>query len=132
MSWAIIINRFCKLSGTILKAFAYLIYFIFPKLRFTIPKFSKAKIISSDKTLIPKIVWQTNYTNIVTLPVYVNYLFNRLMSLDWEYRYVSTEDRLEFIKKNASNEYLKRLCFLKSCCFAQYSAHIGTKKSKAL
>lgn len=54
MSWAIIINRFCKLSGTILKAFAYLIYFIFPKLRFTIPKFSKAKIISSDKTLIPK------------------------------------------------------------------------------
>ena len=34
--------------------------------------------------------------------------------------------------KNASNDYLKRLCFLKSCCFAQYSAHIGTKKSKAL
>ncbi len=107
MSWAIIINRFCKLSGTILKAFSYVIYFIIPKLRFTIPKFSKAKIISSDKTLIPKIIWQTNYTNIVTLPVYVNYLFNRLMSLDWEYRYVSTEDRLEFIKKNASKEYIE-------------------------
>ena len=107
MSLAIVINRLCKIFGALLKGISYIIYFIFPKLRFTIPKFSKAKIISSDKTLIPKIVWQTNYTNIVTLPVYVNYLFNRLMSLDWEYRYVSTEDRLEFIKKNASNEYIE-------------------------
>ena len=106
MSLAIIINRFCKLSGTILKAFAYLIYFIFPKLRFTIPKVSKAKILSKKSSLVPKIIWQTNYSNIVTLPVYVNYLFNRLMSLDWEYRYVSTEDRLEYIKQNAPKNYI--------------------------
>jgi len=39
--------------------------------------------------------------------VYINYLFNRLMSLDWEYRYVSTEARLEFIKQNANENFVK-------------------------
>ena len=92
MNLAIIINRFCKITGATLKGVAYIIYFVFPKLRFTIPKISKAKIKPNANSLIPKIVWQTNYTNKVTLPVYINYLFNRLMSLDWEYRYVSTED----------------------------------------
>lgn len=28
------------------------------------------------------------------------------MSLDWEYRYVSTEDRLEYIKQNAPKNYI--------------------------
>ncbi|RXI28662.1 glycosyltransferase family 32 protein [Aliarcobacter trophiarum] len=107
MYWAIIINRFCKFSGTILKGFTYIIYFIFPELRFTIPKVSKAKINSKMQTCIPKIIWQTNYTNKVTLPVYINYLFNRLMSLDWEYRYVSTEDRHHFIRENAPKNYVE-------------------------
>jgi mannosyltransferase OCH1-like enzyme len=106
MNWAIIINRFCKITGAILKGVAYIIYFVFPKLRFTIPKISKAKIKPSASSLIPKILWQTNYTNKVTLPIYINYLFNRLMSLDWEYRYVSTEDRLEFIQRNAPKNYV--------------------------
>lgn len=107
MTLALVINRFCKFSGTLLKAFCYLLYFFLPKLRFTIPTHSKAKIKSKNQTTIPKILWQTNFTNKVTLPVYVNYLFNRLMSLDWEYRYVSTEDRLKFIEENATQEQLE-------------------------
>ncbi len=106
MSLAIVINRLCKIFGAFLKGISYVIYFIFPKLRFKIPKVSKVKISSKTNYLIPKIIWQTNYSNIVTLPVYVNYLFNRLMSLDWEYRYVSTEDRLEYIKQNAPKNYI--------------------------
>lgn len=107
MSGAIIINRLCKVFGAILKGISFIIYFIFPKLRFTIPKVSKVKRILKNDNLIPKIIWQTNYSNIVTLPVYVNYLFNRLMSLDWEYRYVSTEDRLEYLRNNAPKNYIE-------------------------
>lgn len=107
MSIAIIINRLCKIAGAILKAFTYVIYLFLPKLRFTIPEVSKAKRTSTTNPLIPKILWQTNYSNKVTLPVYVNYLFNRLMSLDWEYRYVSTEARLDFIQQNASKRFRK-------------------------
>lgn len=98
---SLIINRSAKLIGTFVKGFAYLFHFIFKNKRFTIPLYSKA-FISGKKSIIPKIIWQTNYSNSATLPIYINYLFNRLMSLDWEYRYVSTEDRLEFIKTHAS------------------------------
>lgn len=98
---SLLINRSAKFIGTFVKGFAYLFHFIFKTKRFTIPLYSKA-LISGKKSTIPKIIWQTNYSNNATLPVYVNYLFNRLMSLDWEYRYVSTEDRLEFIKTHAS------------------------------
>jgi len=98
---SLLINRSAKFIGTFVKGFAYLFHFIFKNKRFTIPLRSKA-LISGKKSIIPKIIWQTNYSNSSTLPVYINYLFNRLMSLDWEYRYVSTEDRLEFIKTHAS------------------------------
>lgn len=98
----IIANRLTKLLGALVKSFSYLFHFIFPKKRFTIPTESKALFSSKTPSSITKIIWQTNYTNNVSLPVYVNYLFNRLMSLDWEYRYVSTEDRLNFIKSHAS------------------------------
>jgi len=102
----VIVNRLAKLTGALVKTIAYPFHFIFPKLRFIIPS-QKAPIIKSNKeTKIPKIIWQTNFTEKASLPVYVNYLFNRLMSLDYEYRYVSTEDRLEFIQKNASQDII--------------------------
>ena len=103
----IIVNRLAKFIGTILKGFAYIFHFVFPKKRFTIPEQSNPIVASTQPHTITKIIWQTNYTNRVSLPVYANYLFNRLMSLDWEYRYVSTEARLEFIKTNAPERFIK-------------------------
>jgi mannosyltransferase OCH1-like enzyme len=102
----IVANRLEKISGTILKIFAYPFHAFFPKKRFTIPLVSKPLISTKKDFVIPKILWQTNYTNRVSLPVYINYLFNRLMSLDFEYRYVNTEDRLEFIRANAPKRYV--------------------------
>ncbi len=102
MSFKIILaNRSIKILGNITKALCYPFHFIFPNKRFTIPKQSNPIFPKNSSSLIPKIIWQTNYTNKVSLPVYLNYLFNRLMSLDYEYKYVSTEDRLEFINDNA-------------------------------
>ena len=97
-------NRLSKILGNICKILSYPFHFVFPKVRFTIPEFSKAKIQSKTESKITRTIWQTNYSNRSTLPVYLNYLFNRLMSLNYDYRYVSTEERAIFIKENAAPE----------------------------
>ncbi|MGK0256270.1 MAG: mannosyltransferase OCH1-like enzyme, partial [Arcobacteraceae bacterium] len=89
----VVANRLIKLSGALVKIFGYPFHFVFPKVRFTIPKQSDPFFKSSTIYKIPKIIWQTNYTNKVSLPVYCNYLFNRLISPDYEYRYMGHEDR---------------------------------------
>lgn len=94
MSFPIIVaNRSIKLLGALVKGLSYVFHFFFPKKRFTIPKQSNPLIKSSKETKIPKIIWQTNYSNKVALPIYINYLFNRLISPDFEYRYMGHEDR---------------------------------------
>ena len=98
----LVANRLIRLIGNIFKMLSYPFHAVFPSKRFMIPSKSKAKVVSSEQTKIPKIIWQTNFSAHSALPVYLNYLFNRLMSLDYEYHYVSTEEREEFIKANAS------------------------------
>ncbi len=100
----VISNRLIKLLGNITKTFAYIFHFVFPKKRFTIPEYSKPIFSSTKTTKIPKIIWQTNYTNRVSLPMYLNYLCNRLMSLSYEYRYISTEARLSYIQSTMDKE----------------------------
>ena len=94
-------NGLARLLGNIVKILSYPFHALFPKKRFTIPEFSAAKRKPTQQTKINKTIWQTNYSNKVTLPVYCNYLFNRALSLSYDYRYVSTEERAEYIKANA-------------------------------
>ncbi|ELR64000.1 Mannosyltransferase OCH1 [Photobacterium marinum] len=103
-------NRLSKVVGNLCKVLSYPFHWLFPKKRFEIPVYSRAKIRSSKHSEIPKVIWQTNYSNKSTLPVYLNYLFNRLMSLDHDYYYVSTEERKEFIKNNAPDEVYRCYC----------------------
>ena len=106
-----VVNRSDRLIGNIFKVLSYPFHFVLPKVRFTIPEYSPAKLKSSNDSGVTKVIWQTNYSNRSTLPVYLNYLFNRLMSLSYDYRYVSTEAREEYLKSNAPKEvyeaYLK-------------------------
>lgn len=97
----LIAGALLRLTGNIVKTFSYPFHWLFPKKRFTIPAYSPALRKSSKNTRIPRIIWQTNYSNKVTLPIYCNYLVNRLLALSFEYRYVSTEEREEYIKANA-------------------------------
>lgn len=93
-------SRVIKLFANTLKMLNYPFYWVFPKLRFTLPEYA-APLIKYNKTkCIPCIIWQTNYTNKVTLPIYLNYLFNRLMAPHFEYRFMSTEARREFINEH--------------------------------
>lgn len=100
----LIANRLIRLTGNIFKMLAYPFHWVFPKLRFTIPAYSSAKWARSNRSAIPRTIWQTNFTDQASLPVYLNYLFNRLMSLNCDYRYVSTEARGEYLRTHTSTE----------------------------
>jgi len=94
-------NGLLRFIGNLIKTVSYPFHLFFPKKRFTIPEFSQAKRQSSKSSHINRVIWQTNYSNKVTLPIYCNYLINRLFSLSYDYRYVSTEARGDYIEQYA-------------------------------
>lgn len=95
-----IFSRIIKIVANIIKLSCYIFHFFFPEKRFVLPKIAQPIIRSSKQTIISRILWQTNYTDHVTLAVYINYLFNRLLSPTYEYRFMITEDREVFIREN--------------------------------
>lgn len=97
-------SRIIKLFANLIKLSCYVFHFFFPKKRFTIPGHAKPIFSTGKKLTIPKTIWQTNFTNRVTLPVYINYLFNRLLAYDYDHRFMTTEDRADFIESNYSAE----------------------------
>ncbi|MBF4232055.1 glycosyl transferase, partial [Vibrio anguillarum] len=58
----LIANRLIRLTGNIFKILAYPVHWVFPKLRFTIPAYSPAKLARSNRSAIPRTIWQTNFT----------------------------------------------------------------------
>ncbi len=109
----IVSNRLLRIVGALVKLIGYLFHLVLPKYRFKIPAQSDP-LIPNDKTpTIPKILWQTNYTDMVSLPVYANYLLNRVFSLGYEYRYSSNEQCLEFIKTHGDSETIEAYRSLK-------------------
>ncbi|MGO3207166.1 MAG: glycosyltransferase family 32 protein [Halomonas sp.] len=92
-------SRLIKLFANTLKMLNYPFYWLFPKTRFTLPEHANPLFKNNKKKSISRIIWQTNFTNKVTLPIYLNYLFNRMMAPHFEYRFMSTEARREFINK---------------------------------
>ena len=107
----LVTNRLVRLSGNIFKVLAYPFHYLFPNKRFTIPSYSPARVKLSDSNNIPRQVWLTNFTNKVTLPVYCNYLFNRLLSLEYDYHYVDNDGCEQYLREHAPKEvyesYLK-------------------------
>jgi mannosyltransferase OCH1-like enzyme len=94
--------RAAKFVGNLLKIFCYLFYLLFPKVRFSLPCRSGPIFATSSAHRIPKIIWQTNYTDRVTLALYLNYLFNRCLSPTYAYRFMDPRERAEFIKEHQS------------------------------
>lgn len=91
-------GRLIKASANALKGCCYLVHAAAPNARFTIPRARPPLLNRSNGKRIPRVVWQTNFTRSVTLPVYLNYLFNRLMSLSYDYRFMTDAECLEFIR----------------------------------
>ena len=87
----------------------YLHYWLLPKQRFQLANsraksVDSAQIINSNRKqnagLVSKIIWQTNYTNKVSLPIKAAWCWNRLLSGSYQYCFQSTEDRLAFVEQN--------------------------------
>lgn len=93
-----LVSRIIKICANLTKLACYVFHLFFPNKRFTLPRSSPPLLAADDRSPIPRILWQTNYTDRVTLAVYINYLFNRLLSPSFEYRFMSTEDRAEFVR----------------------------------
>jgi mannosyltransferase OCH1-like enzyme len=105
-------GRFIKLVANTIKVTSYGFHFLFPRKRFSLPEHAAPWLKTRQPNGgIPHVIWQTNFTNKVTFPVYLNYLFNRLMAPGFEYRFMITEARGEFIKANYPDDiyqnYLK-------------------------
>ena len=91
-----------------LKIGCYVIYFLRPKIRFLLPERCSSVIATKEtSSAIPLTIWQTNFTNRVTLPVYLNYLFNRLMAPHHEHRFMVTDERETFIREHFPPEILE-------------------------
>ena len=94
-------RRLIKLLANLSKLFAYIFHFLLPRKRFLL--FCRSCTLRDTVTrlsCVPKIIWQTNFTDKVTLPVYLNHLFNRLMAPTFEHRFMVTADRERFVREN--------------------------------
>ena len=89
--------------GNTTKSTCYAIHLVFPRLRFLIADSESTHLNLTKKKCIPLIIWQTNFTNRVTLPVYLNYRFNRLMARGYSYRFMQTAEREQFVLENYSS-----------------------------
>ena len=94
------VSRIIKIFANFIKLACYAFHFFFPNKRFILPKNAPPIYKINSQTAIPRILWQTNFTDSVTLAVYINYLFNRLMSPAYEYRFMLNEDIEAFIKSS--------------------------------
>ena len=95
-----LVSRVIQLLANITKGACYVFHFCFPRKRFTLPSYAPPLLKSKRPSNIPKTIWQTNFTNTVTLPIYINYLFNRIMAPTHEYRFMITQQRADFIQSN--------------------------------
>ncbi|MBZ5489236.1 glycosyl transferase [Halomonas aquamarina] len=99
-------SRLIKLVANITKLLSYVFHFVLPNKRFTLPERAAPWLSPKGEAAIPRTIWQTNFTDQVTLPVYLNYLFNRLMAPRFEYRFMVTDARREFIAEKCQGEIL--------------------------
>jgi len=96
-----------KIIANFIKLLSYVFHYILPDKRFSIPKHAEPIISKNNFHIIPNVVWQTNFTNKVTLPVYINYIFNRIMSPTYFFRFCTDEDMIKYIEQNYNDEILR-------------------------
>jgi mannosyltransferase OCH1-like enzyme len=89
--------RGTKIFGNSTKLVSWALHLLNPRLRFSIPHTADPIFSRPHKHKIPKVIWQTNYTDRVTIAVYFNYLCNRWLSPTYSYRFMDTAERARFI-----------------------------------
>jgi len=89
--------------GNLVKGVSYGFHGLFPHRRFCLPEIAAAidHQDEDDSHPIPRIIWQTNYTDKVALPVKVNYDVNRHFAREYEFRLLCHEARDRYMSENA-------------------------------
>ncbi|MAZ16877.1 glycosyltransferase family 32 protein [Oricola sp.] len=100
----LVASRTIKYSANALRPLFLLHHLFRPSKRYTLPHHAPAIFRSKSSRSIPRIVWQTNYTDRVTLAVYASFLMNRLMAPTFEYRFHNDEEMDRFVEENCSPE----------------------------
>ena len=90
--------------GNALKIIFHIDFKLRPEKRYRIPAVSPAKRQPRTEKNIPRIFWQTNCSADVTLSVYVNYLFNRLLTPTFEHRFCDDDACQKFVRERCSRE----------------------------
>lgn len=98
--------RLVRILANLSKLLSYGYHAVFPAKRFVLPAESGPLWRSKKTSRIPRIIWQTNFTDRVTLPVYLNYLFNRLISPTYAYRFHGDESARAFIAAHYGPEII--------------------------
>jgi len=92
-----VVSRILKLAGNLSKGVFFAVHFVWPSLRLTIPERAGPLVRPASNHPIPKIVWQTNFSRRVSLNIYANYLFNRIMAPTFEFRLLDDDGADAFI-----------------------------------
>ncbi|MHC2435331.1 glycosyltransferase family 32 protein [Bradyrhizobium sp. USDA 4451] len=87
-----------QLIGNVLKLVFYLDIRLRPKKRYRLPALSRPLLTARAPRRIPRTVWLTNYTCDVTLSIYVNYLFNRIVAPTHELRFCDDAACVAFVR----------------------------------
>lgn len=96
-------NECIRLLGGLAKEWGRIYHAFRPRRRFSLPKEEAAEALPERELTglaIPRVVWQTNFSEKCTLPVWLNWKFNRWMSKGFAFRYCDNDDISEFIRKN--------------------------------
>lgn len=96
----LLVARILQLLGTLMKGVFLVHHALAPNARFTIPAVAAPLFRSRTATKIPKVFWITNYDNKVTLSLYANHWWNRLLSPTFEHRFCDDDACLAFIRAN--------------------------------
>jgi len=91
-------TRLVQAIGNLLKLVFHLHRLLRPRKRYRIPPLAFPLLSARTPRRIPRIVWQTNYTPYVTLSIYVNYLFNRLIAPTHEFQFCNDGECEAFVR----------------------------------
>lgn len=98
--WARLQQFLCNLVKAV-----FIIHFrLFPHKRFRLPSQAPPLWPRRRHGAVAGILWQTNYTPDVTLSLYVNYWWNRLMAPDYSYRFFDDNACADYVRTRFPGE----------------------------